>query len=93
MNKISVHKEKDGPQDSILGPTLSNIIYDGVLRYFLLHRRFDLRYIVLSVIIVVADCRHRCWGTAVFFFLFKNRGRKIGLRAPVFEPGSRTFVT
>ena len=45
---------------------------------------------MLSVIIVIAGCRCRCWDTAIIL-LFLMRGRKTGLRAPGIEPGSRTF--
>ena len=51
-----------------------------------------LRWYVLSVIVVVAGCRCRRWGTANYSSILL-RGRKIGSRAPEIEPGSRTFET
>ena len=45
-----------------------------------------------SVIVVVAGCSCRCWGTANYSFILM-RGRKIESRAPGIEPGSRKFET
>ena len=47
---------------------------------------------MLSVMVVVAGCRCRCWGIANYSSILM-RGRKIGSRAPGIEPGSRTFET
>ena len=47
---------------------------------------------MLSVIVVVAGCRCRRWGTANYSSILM-RGRKIGSRMPEIEPGSRTFET
>ena len=47
---------------------------------------------MLSVIVVIAGCRCRCWDTANYSSILM-RGRKIGSRAPGIEPGSRTFET
>ena len=47
---------------------------------------------MLSVIVVIAGCRCRCWDNANYSSILM-RGRKIGSRAPEIEPGSRTFET
>ena len=49
-------------------------------------------YVLPMIIVVTVGCRCRWWGTAVFL-PFLTRRRKIGLQAPGFEAGSRTFVT
>ena len=53
----------------------------------------NLRWYMLSVMIAVAGCRCRCWGTAIVYSSNLMRGRKIGLRAPEIKPGTRTFET
>ena len=46
---------------------------------------------MLFVIVVVTDCKCRCWGTANYSSILM-RGRKIGSRVPGIEPGLRVSV-
>ena len=69
---------------NFVGKHISSI--DRICSYFVK----NVEVVMLSVIVVVAGCRCRCWGTTNYSSILM-RGRKIVSRAPGIEPGSRTF--